>query len=89
MQIAGGQQQEQTPRKIHPEAVMMELQQAASRYEEGCTFQVGDVVTAVDGRSAKGLGMKKVAQAIRGEEGRLRFAVLPFLSIWIDYVHSC
>ena len=27
---------------------MMELQQAASRYEEGCTFQVGDVVTAVE-----------------------------------------
>ena len=25
MQIAGGQQQEQTPRKIHPEAVMMVL----------------------------------------------------------------
>ncbi|MCA9543770.1 MAG: carboxypeptidase regulatory-like domain-containing protein, partial [Myxococcales bacterium] len=29
----------------------------------------GDVVVAVDGQSAKGLGMNKVAQAIRGEEG--------------------
>lgn len=39
-----------------PEAVLMDLKEAAARYVEPCRFKVGDVVTAIKGGDTKGQG---------------------------------